>query len=303
MVMAAGLTMLLVETLLIAFLFSHNQLFAYYLPDAYRWLRDYRIAEITVDGYIRIFFQSHIYVLFGFILASLAFIRGRQPWLMAVACGSLMTLLILSYSRSFWVASAAILLILTVLAKRQWWRYVGMVLVSSALGYALVFAILNVTIGGNGGAQSDLASLLSDRVTVTTDAASGSRMALIKPLILAALQHPLLGSGFGTYVTYRSQDPRIQDLYTTFAFEWGYLDLWLKFGAIFALVWVLVVSATAVYTWRVSQNVIPQAAALGVIALMVIHVFTPYLNHPLGIGWVVLTAVIGTIYAKPNTTA
>ena len=48
-------------------------------------------------------------------------------------------------------------------------------------------------------------------------------------------QEPFFGQGYGATVTYLSQDPRVLEnnpsgLYTTYAFEWGYLDIWLKLG-------------------------------------------------------------------------
>ena len=44
-----------------------------------------------------------------------------------------------------------------------------------------------------------------------------------------------MGRGFGATVTYQTRDPRIladngSGEYTTYAFEWGWLDIWLKLG-------------------------------------------------------------------------
>src|SRR5690606_26879171 len=56
-----------------------------------------------------------------------------------------------------------------------------------------------------------------------------------------AMKRPILGSGYGTTVTYETSDPRllstIGSSYTTYAFEWGYHDIWLKIGVVGASVY------------------------------------------------------------------
>ena len=300
----AGLTILLIETMVILFVFSHPAAFQYYLPELYRWLRDFRLAEITAqdNNFTRIFFQSHLYVLFGFIAASLQFITKQSHRLTLLALGATLLLLFVSYSRSFWVSTIVVVVILTVLAYRQkmFWKYLGSVLLSAAIGSVIVLGIINIPLFGSG-AGVDASSLLTDRTDVTTDVGGGSRLALLPPLTLAALQHPLLGSGFGTTVSYATKDPRALEqnsdgMYTTYAFEWGYLDLWLKLGLVGALVYISIVVAILLRLWYLRDHPIAMVAGMGVLAVGIVHLFTPYLNHPLGIGWIVLATSIANIY-------
>ena len=300
----AGLTILFIETIVILFVFSHQAAFQYYLPELYRWLRDFRLAEITTqeNNFTRIFFQSHLYVLFGFIAASLQFISKQSHRLTIMALGSTLLLLFISYSRSFWVATLGIILVLSYLAYRQsrLWGYLGTVLLSGVVGYVIVLAIINIPLFGTGAAV-DASSLLTDRTDVTTDVGGGSRLALLQPLTLAALQHPLLGSGFGTTVSYATQDPRALEqnsdgMYTTYAFEWGYLDLWLKLGLVGTLVYISIIVAILLRLWYLRDHSIAFVAGMGVLAVGLVHLFTPYLNHPLGLGWIVLATAIASIY-------
>lgn len=309
----AGLTVLFVETLLILFAFSHDAAFHYYLTDLYRWLRDFRLAEISPQGnqFIRIFFQSHLYVLFGFIAASIQFItQPVKRWARMFSSGLIgltLLLLFISYSRSFWVATLAIMIVLSYLAYQRglFWKYFSTVLVTSALGYGLVLGLVNVPLFGSG-AGVGAGNLLTDRTSdLTTDAGGGSRLALLWPLTWASLQHPLLGSGLGTMVSYATKDARAlatsdDGLYTTYAFEWGYLDLWLKFGLVGALLYVSIVLALAIRLWYQREHYVAYVASLGLLALGIVHALTPYLNHPLGIGWVILATSIAIVYDRAH---
>lgn len=306
----AGVTLLIIETIAILFVFSHQVAFQYYLPDLYRWLRDFRLAEITMqeNNFTRIFFQSHLYVLFGFIAASLQLITKHTHRVITVlAFGATLLLLFISYSRSFWVATVLVIVLLAGLAYRQhlFWKYIGYVVSSSVIGYAIVLGIINVPILGSGAAV-DIGSLFVDRTSdVTSDVGGGSRIALLKPLTRAAFQHPLLGSGFGTTVTYATKDPRAlqtssNGVYTTYAFEWGYLDLWLKLGLVGTIVYISILAALALRLWYERQQLLAFIACVGVIAVGMVHLFTPYLNHPLGLSWVILATCIASVYDTAN---
>lgn len=306
----AGVTILIAETVIILFLFSHQAAFQYYLPDIYRWLRDFRLAEITIqdNNFTRIFFQSHLYVLFGFIAASLQLItKHAKRFITVLAIGATLLLLFVSYSRSFWVATLGIIIILLILAYQQkvFWKYCITLGIAGSLGCVIILGIINVPLWGSGAAV-DIGSLLTERTSnVTSDVGGGSRLALLKPLTLAAVQHPLLGAGFGTTVTYQTKDPRALEvsgdgLYTTYAFEWGYLDLWLKLGLVGLIVYGSILVALAVRLWYDRHQLFAFMACLGVVAVGIVHLFTPYLNHPLGLGWVILATTIASVYDSIN---
>ena len=189
------------------------------------------------------------------------------------------------------------------------WRSVGIsaaYLVAVFLaGFILIFALMNIP--PRKGKPASLSSLVSERAT-TQEAAGQSRMELLKPLWKGILKHPIIGSGFGATITYNSKDPRIlqnnpSGEYTTFSFEWGYLDLWYKMGILGPLAYLGLIGSVLLALWRVikekSEMVLVginvQAISLGVfaalIALAAVHFFTPYLNHPLGIGFVILSSI------------
>ena len=116
---------------------------------------------------------------------------------------------------------------------------------------------------------------------------------------MAAVQsYPILGSGFGTTVTYISNDPRVREVsrtgeYTTYAFEWGWLDIWLKMGVIglIGLLGLLGYLGRIFYR-KAASNPLALAGLAVLVALAAINVFTPYLNHPLGLGMLILLTMV-----------
>ena len=128
-----------------------------------------------------------------------------------------------------------------------------------------------------------------------------------EPVLTQAInEKPFVGWGFAKSLTYQTDDPRLLNdfadadgNYTTDAFEWGYLDIALKIG----ILGVLLYSAWAIYLligiWPFYKSALPSQKvyylwllAAGIFVLFV-HIFTPYLNHPLGIG-VFLVILAGT---------
>ncbi len=149
--------------------------------------------------------------------------------------------------------------------------------------------------------------LLSDRATsITGEAAVSSRWSLLPALWSEIKTAPVLGKGFGATVTYKSSDPRVLEIdptgkYTTYAFEWGWLDTWLKLGFFGVLAYIVLIGKIVYDGIRLNLefrilNLEYNSAVIGlVIGLSVISVvsfFTPYMNHPLGIGYLIVVGVI-----------
>ena len=124
-----------------------------------------------------------------------------------------------------------------------------------------------------------------------------------EPMTKKIIQSPIIGSGFGTLVEYQSEDPRALEsanggLYETFSFEWGWLDFLLKIGIIGTFVYLLLLFQILKTTWnkfKQNKNPIILGCIFSVIALCAIHALTPYLNHPLGIGWILIVSLIPTL--------
>lgn len=313
-VMIAAVTAMALKTLVLLFYFSHTtDEFAVRL--VYRWIRDTRVGEITqfTQNFFRIFFQSHIYALFIFLLLLVLLVliarqnwdKKNYRWLWLIIILTSLTLII-SFSRSFWLALAVslILIFLYLLIKEKvGWpkilKITGMIILLAALELGLITFLITVKIPGGKGGGPSAASLVRERITSTDESALGSRYQLLKPLVKKSLESPIWGSGFGTTITYQTLDPRTKELsggyYTSYAFEWGYLDTMVKMGVLGLLAYLL-------FLWKIlknglnilkqNQNREMRALTIGLLfgflALLVTHFTTPYLNHPLGIGIILI---------------
>lgn len=302
----AGLLWIAFKTLLLFYLFSHA-FSPVFLDTVYLWVRRTGVGEITrASGHAyRIFFQSHVYALFVVIaIWARQVVRPqgiqRKEWLFLVlALGEIL----ISLSRSFWLGLAAGGVMLAgwflTCYRRNGYAVVKTVLGSSVLGILLVAGLLWFPLPPSDGS---LSLLVRSRIDANEDAAT-SRWKLLPILWAGVKRAPLLGSGFGAMVTYESHDPRVVQAtggqYTTYAFEWGWLDLWYKLGLIGVIVLAALLIRLGLLTWRLQEpEAVRWAVFAGLLLLAVVHFFTPYLNHPLGFG--VLLALEGWIASRPS---
>jgi len=285
-----------------------------FVDSLYGWLRDFRIGEITFAGgnLWRVFLQSQIYAAIGaplfFYLTTRKYLESKKINLLLALTFVFSSLtVVLSLSRSFWLGCLAAfgVMLLIFLFKEK----IGLKKIC-AFGAIFIFILALEVLFVWLVAGSGSGDLISKRLTDTSEAAGISRVNQLKPLSLEVAKHPVLGSGYGTAVTYQTRDPRIlknnpDGWYTTFTFEWGYLDILLKIGLFGLIVYLLLI-------WKVIEqlritNYPPSFAVanfgetgelrigliLGLVVLLVVHMFSPYLNHPLGIGYIVLLSSFG----------
>lgn len=324
----AAVFWLSLKSLFLLFVFSHDV--GAVLPKVYRWVRTSGVGEITKfrGGFYRIFLQSHIYNLIGFFVFSLWLVkkitadkisslrRDKSFWLIFAAATLSLTIVLISFSRSFWIGLGAGLLLLLgylIYLLRQETASaatdgpgakikatLGLFLASLILSVAFLALVLNFPYPRPWGGFIT-AELFSERFTQIDEAAISSRWELLPPLWAEIKEAPLLGQGFGATVTYRSKDPRILALnsageYTTYAFEWGWLDVWLKLS-LFGLAIYLILLGKIIRGLinKSKESETPElylALALGLTVIIIVNFFTPYFNHPLGIGFLILTAAL-----------
>ena len=167
---------------------------------------------------------------------------------------------------------------------------VGKIVILSIAGVIIFFIALKLPFPATRSQRSFEDMLLSKNIS-QRDAAVASRWALIKALNAKIMEAPLLGSGFGTTVTYMSSDPRILSTtggtYTTAAFEWNYHDILVKMGLLGLLAYGYLLYAIFLVLWRSDERerrwLVP-----AFFALLTLNAVSPFLNHPLGIGYLAL---------------
>lgn len=298
-VVLAGATMTAVQSYAVLAWFAHGP--AGTIPAVYHWVRDTGLGEISpiLGNVFRVFFQSQVYSLIASLVALaivLPTLRERFRHWSGGALGAAVVSggVAVSLSRSFWVG-AAVGTVALVIFGRRWFSgrsavrftaiLVGFVLFHAFLSsWALNFPFpLSPQGQGGGGAAARVANL-------TGESAVSSRLELLPALGREILRSPLWGYGFGHTVTYTSNDPRVRQQnpsgrFTTYTFEWGYLDQLVKFGLFgtipFLALWVLLVRNLI----RRRSEPLVLGALAATLALLAVHITSPYLGHPLGLGW------------------
>ncbi|MEK7637757.1 MAG: O-antigen ligase family protein [Patescibacteria group bacterium] len=288
LLLIAGATVTGVKSLLTLYAFGHD------LPNIqqiYRWIRNTGVGEVTyINANIyRVFFQSQIYALLAFGVTLVGWIAGRaRPWFIIPMALSALAVYI-SLSRSFWVGLAVgLAVIIAGLIYRRQWKSAArlwIIVPVAAFSWAVTVWALTVPSSGVAGGANIVVARLNGGGTVD---ASAARRNQIRPLFTAIGRHPVWGSGFGTTVSFYSADPRIRGWRTTAAFELGYLDLWLKIGLLGIVLYLI-------WLWGLWRRLRRSPWSLifmsGGLALIAVHATSPYLNHPLGLGWLMLIAL------------
>ncbi|MBU2575699.1 O-antigen ligase family protein, partial [Patescibacteria group bacterium] len=310
-VITAAILFLALKTIALFYIFSHE---FFYLQDVlYSWLRATRLAEITnIDPNIllsRIFMQSQIWLVFLLFVYLALFFKSKSRIAVFLVLLTLpMSAIIISFSRSFWLAWIIAFLVFAGFyfvsrfkkGLKEFFIFIGLTCAVVLASVGLTLAVASFPIP-KGVASADL--LRNRAARFTGEAAVSSRYSQIRPLLESIKNHPAIGSGFGTSVTYESQDPRVlknnpDGKYTTTAFELGWLEVWLKLGLIGVLAYLYLLYKICKIGYerinRIASVEIKKYAlvglCVGLIAVALTHGVSPYLNHPLGIGIVIISA-------------
>lgn len=289
-ILLASTAIVAIKTLLVFFYFVQIDSNA---PTLYKWLRDSRVGEMTFldNGFVRIFFQSQLYLLLAWFIIFRQALQSKMSGKYILFLTILLAAIYISLSRSYWLALFVILLIIFFTSK-QYLKFIKYFIFISALSVALVLLLFNFP-------RYHTIDLLANRSVSGQEAAISSRAQLWPVMLKAIGQSPIIGHGFGQELSFYSNDPRSKNAQnpqgerTTFSFEWGWLDFMVKAGLLlplFFVYWLFYLFLGTYGIIRSKPQFWPYLAFL--VALPIIHIFSPYLNHPLGLGWLILQTVV-----------
>lgn len=258
----------------------------------YKWIRNSGVGEITpIDGFYRIFFQAHIFVMIGFFILLWILAQKKGGKFLYFGLVIISSTLFISFSRSLWVGVfAGSLVFLWLLIKQMKWREITKFLVKPVLSAVVGILIVFVMVPG-------IFSAFGGRISSGTgEAASVSRINLLPKMWEKIKDNIIFGSGFGATIVYETKDPRQLEInpsgeYETYAFEWGYLDIWMKIGIFGLATYLLLIYKIFKENLKIGTPNFGLLCAL--VALCATNMFSPYLNHPLGIGVIVLIGLAG----------
>lgn len=203
-------------------------------------------------------------------------------------------------SRSFWlgiaVALAPLVFLSVKLIRPSWKKFFsagGFSAAAGGLGALLLVLIVLFPLPYRVGQANELSALFSSRASDMSDVAVSSRWKLLPELWKEITVNPLLGSGFGEEVTFQTDDPRVRAFspdgtWTTYSLEWGWLELWFKMGILgpLAFLWLFFGLLKGLWSDKSRPAWLTVGLTAGLSMLYVTHFFSPYLNHPLGLGFI-----------------
>lgn len=311
-VSAVAAVWLCCETFILLYVFSHN--FGI-MEELYHWVRDTGAGEITrmQGGFSRIFFQSHIYALIGFFFAFVLFAkrwleqpRGKNLLAYFTLAVFFLTANLISLSRSNWLGIIGGIFIFWLIGffilKLNWKNFIvinSFLALTLFAGILLIAAIVKFPYPSSDN-NINTTDLFSDRASeLTNEAGVASRWSLLPALWRNIAQAPILGKGYGASVNYKSDDPRVlranpNGRYTTYSFEWGWLDIWLKLGLPGVLSYIVLL-CKIIYDAIIKNRLADWfniAFAVGIAAAALVSFFSPYMNHPLGIGFLLAVSAM-----------
>lgn len=271
-----------IKTLLIFAIFTHL-LQPFFDSWWYHWIRDTRVGEITGygNGLVRVFFQSHLYAAVGAILLLCGnfFTQQKRFVLLTLSFATLL----LSLSRSIWIGvifGLLTLIIYKMYKKNLHWLDIRIFVFSCVGSVFLISFLYYLPVGIK--TTEPLYRLFTLRAeNLSQETAALSRWQQLPLLWDAITKKPLLGYGFGSSLLVGGISKS--------AFEWGWLDIWFKMG----------IAGVLIYAWiifYIGKNIIHKENIYPLLTLLIItHAFTPYLNHPLGIG-----ILLGLLYFETS---
>jgi hypothetical protein len=299
-ILAAGAIWAAAVSFTILYIFTH--FWVALLSPVYELLRDLRVAEVTDvgGGVYRVFVQSQMFTaIFGWFVLAFSLTAEKRRWLVGLGA-VIIAIVLLALSRSFWVgvipALAFILFMLYRTARPRLTttlRFTGWFALTGALGIGLLFVVALFPIPDPSLAGGSLIDSLKDRTTETSDAGISSRWKLLTPMLNTIFESPLVGHGFGKAVTFQTDDPRIRAFspdgtWSTTSMEWGWFELWIKMGllgpAAFLYAAYELIKRLWTYRWT-EQAWLGLALVTGIVFIYGTHFFSPYLNHPIGLGY------------------
>ncbi len=261
----------------------------------YHWFRDIVGGKLTNmgNGFWRIVAPEHLLVLPITLVVSSLLMRQKRNTLLYAALLACLFILTINFSRGYFLALfVALIPLLYKHTFKQWFT-------TSAITCASILLIFCTTsfmasAGTTFGLELfglRIQSFTSPRIEESTY----TRSALLTPIVQKFKSHPIVGSGFGSTVTFIN--PVTQKEITTPQFDWGYFEIITEFGLIGALVYFFLVAfiiyLTILYIKTTTLHPDFLVGILGgLVSLLITNITAPALAHVFGILYLTFTLAI-----------
>ncbi len=261
----------------------------------YHWFRNSAGGKITDlgDNFFRIVLPEHIFIVpILLVCASLLVSNTKnKKWWIGVLCCCL--ILALNFSRIYFLAVGVGLLALVHKNNFKNWLTISTgVLVSFFVCFCSLYFLAS---RGNSFGLSLLQNRVQGATTPISEISGNTRIRILNNAMGTIRQHPWIGSGLATTVTYI--DPVTHLPVTRTQFDWGYLELIAELGIVgtsiflFFLMRILfLLQKKFTHESTVEQSILRGLTAGGV-SLFVMNLTTPALFQGFGILYFVFLMV------------
>lgn len=257
----------------------------------YHWFRDIVSGKLTNlgSGFWRVVTAEHLLLVpITLILGSYIMSHEKQSstekiilWVLYIA--ALFTLTI-NFSRGYFLAIFVALIPLFYTHSFKKW------FCTSALTCASILIIFCTTSFIASGAKTFGLELFGLRLKSFTsphiEESTYTRSALLKPIFQKIEEHPILGSGLGSTITF--SNPITKTQITTPQFDWGYFEIITEFGIIGTVPYFfLITSILFITTYYIQVTTLQKDFLVGLLggltALLISNITAPALFHVFGI--------------------
>ena len=266
----------------------------------------------AADGMWRIYFWSELFLIPALvILAGIVYSRYDKRCVMRLPTFALWGVVLgimLTLFRSFWLGAFVAVVVwigAMVLARKhielQWKSLAAVVGVLVLSAAASVFVIQGLG-QGLSNMSGGVPPAVQKELFSTGEPGIQNRLNQFTPLVEKIWESPVVGSGFGAHITYESIDPRTTGAVTTHALELGWLDLMMEIGILGLILFLIWLGYIVRTLWQALSNSPKQVYwILGLIAggvgIGAVHMVSPFLNHPLGIGFILFAYAYALRYS------
>ncbi len=299
LVIIAGIIGITIETFIVflLFAFSLSQVHDVF----YWWWRDLAIgkATFTKDNFFRIVSPAHLFVLPVFItflsLIIAKFKKGFQKKYLIILALLLSFCLLLNFSRAYFLGVLIGLIVLKVGTRfKKWLLFSVIVILLMVVQFGVLFGI------ASGGDVLEGAGFLKNRMETLTkpqdELSSLTRLVILPDLLSQIYDVPIFGHGLGSKVGY--PDPLSGEYKHTFHIDWGYLEIWLELGFLALILYFTLLTMIFCKAYKIAKRSVSLfkkrlyfGIGAGLVALFVASLAGPFLFHPLGILYIVLSLI------------
>ncbi|MBU4369955.1 O-antigen ligase family protein, partial [Patescibacteria group bacterium] len=299
----AAVISLSILTIIVFILFVTN--LAQVHDQFYWWWRSVVVGKATDtgNGFFRIVSSAHLLILPLFLVFLSFLIENKKKfkdkykkYLIYLSIGASLILLI-NFSRAYFLGILiGLIFLLKGINWQRWLIFSCLVIFILIAEFGLLFGMVS------GGAALQGLGFFKDRlgtiISPNQETSSLTRMTILPVLINKIKQQPIFGQGLGATVEYTDlltgQDK------TTFHLDWGYLEIWVELGLFGLVTYALVLLSIFYQGWqtikKLKRHVFEKRLVIGLLAglasLIMASLTGPFLFHPIGIFYLVITAVI-----------